>query len=1056
MGKKSIHFLTLTLALWATTAVALAKEMAPGAIANPDGLQRFQGAAYNSELDEYLIIYQGNSPRVRRLGTNGTLLAPEVQVDKPMDVANVGVVYNPIDNQYLAVYRSDDNIFGRYLDSHGVPLGSRFSIGTGGEVGVAAYSSKSRRFLVVWRKGPQPIHVNYALINGDSTAPKPVISSGALANGDNPQAAWGSASNRFLVVYTREVGDAKEEVFGRLVNPNGGIGSEFKIVGGPKSQTDPQVSYASSKDVFLVSVSDWRNVECCRADVVGQRLDSAGNKLGPLFDIVATGNGGWDVACPIGFNEATGQFIATTYIEPSGLSREIDPSNGSRGPIVELNNKLSAPIAIATRPHPSDPQALILTRSNLGGDGVHAHIVHLTAGPPTFTSAELPDGLVDVPYSQPTPVTGGATPLTFELRSDPSTLAPGITGPNRNTGLFTGKPTQPGTFGPFRVRVTDQRGRSVEANLTHTIGLGAPTLTSPLSVAVGFRQPTFQWTAVPGATSYHLVVENLSNGNIVINPSNIPGTSFTPGFNLPTGRLFQWRVQASGGGVSGPFSNNGVFEIDTTAPPAIVLTATIPVVLSEIQELVAISASSEHSGLKKMENLVDGSPDTSWMTEGTATNVPEQVTVDLGAVLEVRQVSLRSKRAARFPKDFQIQISNESSTGFVTLATRSAFAASADTWYSFDVIPTRGRYVRILVTQKGFHRGAFWTEISEANVSAMAQARGTIEYRWHAPADDQGDGTEPVMMYDLRLMKSDGANFNYASGTPIPWTPIPVLPGEQSVRVSGLRDEVQFAAAMTSIDDAGNRSALSNIVVLSTPGIAPGPVTGLEVVNDAATGSSIRLRWVAPPDNAGDNSSGLVARYDLRCSTSPILDLATFNGLPKIQPGPIPAQPGTVQIFDVPGLANDTVYYCGILAFDDAGLMSHSGQAVLGRTADVLEPGPVSGLQVVNAAATSTSIRLRWVAPPDDAGDNSSGPVARYDLRCSTSPILDLATFNGLPKIQPGPIPAPPGTVQIFDVSGLAHDTLYYCGILAFDDAGLMSHSGQAVQGRTAGALPPS
>jgi hypothetical protein len=267
---------------------------------------------------------------------------------------------------------------------------------------------------------------------------------------------------------------------------------------------------------------------------------------------------------------------------------------------------------------------------------------------------------------------------------------------------------------------------------------------------------------------------------------------------------------------------------------------------------------------------------------------------------------------------------------------------------------------------------------------------------------------------------------------------------------------VQFAAAITSIDDAGNRSTLSNIVVLSTPGIPPGPVAGLEVVNAAATATSIRLRWVAPPDDAGDNTSGPADRYDLRCSTSNILDLATFNGLPKIQAGPIPAQPGTVQIFDVPGLANDTLYYCGILAFDDAGLMSHSGQAVQGSTTDEIPPGPVSGLEVVNAAATATSIRLRWVAPPDDAGDNASGPVDRYDLRCSTSNILDLATFNGPPKIQAGPIPAQPGTVQIFDVTGLASGTLYYCGILAFDDAGLMSHSGLAVQGSTVAALGPS
>jgi hypothetical protein len=89
-----------------------------------------------------------------------------------------------------------------------------------------------------------------------------------------------------------------------------------------------------------------------------------------------------------------------------------------------------------------------------------------------------------------------------------------------------------------------------------------------------------------------------------------------------------------------------------------------------------------------------------------------------------------------------------------------------------------------------------------------------------------------------------------------------------------------------------------------------------------------------------------VARYDVRCSTGPIPDLATFNSLTKIEPGPTPREPGEIQIFDVPGLANQTTYYCGVLAFDDADLMSHSGPAVQGSTLDAIAPGQVTGLQV--------------------------------------------------------------------------------------------------------------
>jgi len=948
--KNSLRYSALALALFA--AVTLAKEIPPGHIVNPDGLQRFQGAAYNSELDEYLLIYQGgDAPRARRLGTNGNFLAPEVRLDKAIGVANVHVVYNPDHNQYLAIYRSDNAIFGRYLDGFGIPLGSRFRIGTGGEVGRAAYSTKSRRYLVAWRKGPRPIQVQYAVIHGNSTAPNSVVKSASLANGDNAHAAWGSVKDKFLVVYTREVGTAVEEVFGKLVNGDGSSkSSEFKIMGGPKAQTGPQVGYASSRDVFLVSVSDWRNVSCCRADVVGQLLDSAGNKVGSRFDIVATGNGGWDVTGPIGFNKATGQFLATSYVEPSGYAREIDPRNGSKGPKIELANELSVPIAIAMRPHPSDPQGLILTRSNLGGNGIHAHILHLTAGPPVFTSNKLPDGGLNVSYSEKAPVAGGTTPLTFELLSPASALAPGIKGPDPDTGIFSGKATAAGTF-PFEVKVTDQKGRSAKATLTHTIRLAAPTLLSPVSVTTSERKPTFQWTAVPGATSYRLVVNNLTGGNTPINRSNINGTSFTPGSNLPAGKLFQWRVQALGDGTDSPFSPDAVFEIDTAPPPKVVLIGSIPQTLAETQDLVAIAASSEHKESKKMENLVDGKNKTSWMSKGTAKNVPEQVTVDLGSTFEVRQVALRSKRGPRFPEDFQIQISDQPTAGFSTLASASAFQASGNTWYPFDVTPTRGRYIRILTTKKGFHRGSFWAEISELTVSGVGAASGTIEYHWQAPPDDEGSGTEPVVTYDLRIRPGDEKTFDYTAAKHISWTPTPVLSGEQSVRVQGLPDEMQIAAAMTSIDDAGNRSPLSNIVVLSTPGIPPGAVKSLRAFNPGAT--SVELDWTAPGDDG--NQGGPASSYDLRYSKQPI-DADNFDQATQVDNEPVPAAPGTKQSLVVDGLASNTTYYFAIRSRDDAGNLSLLSNVVSRATLDGTAPAPITDLTAESGGIITNKI----------------------------------------------------------------------------------------------------
>jgi hypothetical protein len=51
-------------------------------------------------------------------------------------------------------------------------------------------------------------------------------------------------------------------------------------------------------------------------------------------------------------------------------------------------------------------------------------------------------------------------------------------------------------------------------------------------------------------------------------------------------------------------------------------------------------------------------------------------------------------------------------------------------------------------------------------------------------------------------------------------------------------------------------------------------------------------------------------------------------------------------VANVPGLANQTTYYCGVLAFDDADLMSHSGTTVQGSTLDAIGPGQVTDLEV--------------------------------------------------------------------------------------------------------------
>ena len=817
MLKRSILSLLYTLALLFTTGLTFAAEIAPGRITNPGGLQRFQGVAYNSADDEYMLIYQGDGfPRVRRFSVAGAFLADVILIDDAIGVSNVGIVYNPTDNEYLAIYRNDTTIFGRYLDHLGTPIGDPFVVGTGGAFGTADYSVTSDRYLVVWREGPKPIKVKYAFIDGDSSAVDPIIEKSALANGDNAHTVWGSVHDKFFVVYTRSVGTLREEVFGKIVNGDGSDRSdEIFIMGGPRAQTNPQVGYASSHDFFLISAEDWRKRACCRADVNGQRVNSNGALVGGRFPIVNTGNGGWDVPGPIGFSPITGQFISTSYVEPKGIAREVSP-DGTRGKMTVIGDEVNVPIAIATRNDPDDPQALILSRLNLGGDGVHAHILPLEIPPPTISPAVMPAGVVGTFYAEGIPVVGGTAPLTFAFVGGFGNITPGLGGPNPGTGIISGTPTTPGMFG-FRVQVTDDDGRVAVADVVQTVGLAAPTLVSPLNTATTNRTPTFTWNATPGATGYDLIVENITKGNTPIKQFDLNTTNFTPGGTLPANKQYRWKVMAKGGGQTGPFSAYGFFEIDTNPPPAVVLKGEVPAPNVPITTAVASDVSTEASGTKKKENAADGKNTTSWMSVGTDSQQNEFVTLDLGASFMVSQISLRSKRGPRFPVDAELQISNSPNSGFVTLASFSGFNAAGSTTYDFPVPTTSGRYVKLLVTKKGFHKGKLWAEIAEISVYRSINPAGSIMYNFKSPLDMSGTTNESVASYDLRYMVGNAASFNYAAATQFVGEPTPAAVGKtEFILVQGLAANTTYSAAITSIDDAGNVSIISNIVEITT------------------------------------------------------------------------------------------------------------------------------------------------------------------------------------------------------------------------------------------------
>lgn len=154
---------------------------------------------------------------------------------------------------------------------------------------------------------------------------------------------------------------------------------------------------------------------------------------------------------------------------------------------------------------------------------------------PIITTASLPNGTIEIAYSQTLQVTGGILPLTWSIAS--GSLPSGLS-LNSNTGYVTGTPTSSGTWS-FTARVTDNASRTDDQNLSIRVDGGVLTITTTRlpngTVGTAYLQ-TF--TASGGTTPYTWSISSgslpaglsLNSGAGVI--SGTPTSSGTSNFTV--------------------------------------------------------------------------------------------------------------------------------------------------------------------------------------------------------------------------------------------------------------------------------------------------------------------------------------------------------------------------------------------------------------------------------------------------------------------------------------------------------------------------------------------
>ncbi|MEX1233005.1 MAG: pre-peptidase C-terminal domain-containing protein [Planctomycetaceae bacterium] len=112
---------------------------------------------------------------------------------------------------------------------------------------------------------------------------------------------------------------------------------------------------------------------------------------------------------------------------------------------------------------------------------------------------------------------------------------------------------------PFNYQ--DRGTYSLEIRKAQIAPISAPTLIAPLTSTVD-DTPNFEWTAVAGASSYELVVHDITSGEQNVIHVVVNSTSYAPAVALDLGHSYSWKVRAvSPMGGTSSYTNLAYFNI---------------------------------------------------------------------------------------------------------------------------------------------------------------------------------------------------------------------------------------------------------------------------------------------------------------------------------------------------------------------------------------------------------------------------------------------------------------------------------------------------------------
>jgi len=327
------------------------------------------------------------------------------------------------------------------------------------------------------------------------------------------------------------------------------------------------------------------------------------------------------------------------------------------------------------------------------------------------------------------------------------------------------------------------------------------------------------------------------------------------------------------------------------------------------------------------------------------------------------------------------------------------------------------------------------------NLAASTPTFTSMVLTWTAPGNSGTTGT--ASSYDIRCSTSAITEANFQAASAVQGTkPAPQVAGTvQSMTVTGLTQGTTYYFAIKTISTTQVVSDVSNVVAGTTiaPDTTPPATTTLTASNITTT--SVKISWTAPGD---DGTVGTAASYDLRYSTSVILDEEDFNQAIQVVGEPIPLVAGTIQSVTVTGLSSGTAYCFSIKTSDEVPNTSTKSNVLNSKTLpDTTLPGVI--ITISTSDITMTSVKVNWISPGDDG---NIGTATSYDLRYSTVAITNSNWATATP-ITGEPTPLVAGTPQSMVVDGLTPNTTYFFIIKSSDEAQNISPLSNITNGKT-------